>query len=72
MRVKIDHSGCIGAGQCVRVAPEVFAQDEDDGMVILLDETPPPSQRDAVIKAAKLCPARIIDADDEEPLSRED
>jgi ferredoxin len=60
MRVEIDHEGCIGAGQCVRVAPDVFAQDEKEGLVVLLEENPRPELHDAVRTAAKLCPARII------------
>ena len=60
MRIEIDHDRCIAAGQCVRVAPQVFAQDENEGLVILLDENPPPNLHDAVRMAAKLCPARLI------------
>jgi ferredoxin len=68
MRIEIDRDRCIGAGQCVRVAPRVFAQDEDEGLVVLLDENPPQELHDAVRTAAKLCPARIIICDEEENL----
>ena len=35
-KVHVDHDLCIGAGQCVLVAPQIFDQD-DKGLVILLD-----------------------------------
>ena len=38
---------------------EIFDQD-DKGLVILLDATPPPALHEAARKAAKLCPARAI------------
>ena len=58
-KVIVDEDLCIGAGQCVLVAPAIFDQD-DKGLVILLDATPPPALHDAARKAAKLCPARAI------------
>jgi len=36
----VDVGKCVAAGQCVVVAPEVFDQREEDGVVILLTETP--------------------------------
>lgn len=58
-RVIVDEARCIGAGQCVMRAPRVFDQRED-GIVILLDATPPPSEHAAARKAADLCPAEAI------------
>ena len=58
-KVAVDEDLCIGAGQCVLVAPQIFDQD-DRGLVILLDATPPPALHEAARKAAKLCPARAI------------
>jgi ferredoxin len=58
-KVAVDEDLCIGAGQCVLVAPDIFDQD-DKGLVILLDATPPPELHEAARKAAKLCPARAI------------
>ena len=57
--VVVDEDLCIGAGQCVLAAPQIFDQD-DQGIVILLDATPPPGLHEAARKAAKLCPARAI------------
>ncbi len=66
MRVLVDVDKCIGAGQCVRAAAKVFAQNEDDGLVILLDEKPSNDQLDNVKNAVRLCPARVISVKEEE------
>ena len=63
-KVKVVERKCIGAGQCVLAAPAVFDQDED-GIVVLKDATPPADQHEAVRKAARLCPAVAIFVDDE-------
>jgi len=56
----IDASKCVGGGMCVMAAPKVFAQNEDDGLVVVLDDNPPPEQHEAVREAARLCPAIVI------------
>lgn len=43
MKVIIDEDKCVGAGQCVLAAAEVFDQREDDGIVVLLDALRPRS-----------------------------
>ncbi|WP_030946163.1 ferredoxin [Streptomyces sp. NRRL S-646] len=60
MRIDIDEEKCCGAGQCVLAAPEVFDQRDEDGIVVLLDPTPPAGQFAAVQEAAQLCPAAAI------------
>ncbi|MFC4948861.1 ferredoxin [Pseudonocardia sp. GCM10023141] len=59
MKIDVDTSVCIGAGLCVLAADEVMDQD-DDGIVVLLDDSPQPGMHDAVRRAASLCPARAI------------
>ena len=65
MKVVIDRSRCVGAGQCVRVAPDVFDQDEKDGLVVLVDANPSDDIAEYVKKAALLCPAQAIRVDPE-------
>ncbi|MFG1681164.1 ferredoxin [Nonomuraea sp. NPDC049269] len=60
MRVAVDRDKCCGAGQCVMIAPEVFDQDEDDGIVLLLDDSPEARLHQAVREAASVCPAAAI------------
>lgn len=60
MRVSVDHTRCCSSGQCAALAPEVFDQRQDDGVVILLDVAPPESAHAAVREAALACPAAAI------------
>ncbi|HEX3782857.1 MAG TPA: ferredoxin [Pseudonocardiaceae bacterium] len=60
MRIELDEETCIGAGQCVLAAPEVFDQRDEDGIVMLLVESPGEDQRAAVTDAAVRCPALAI------------
>jgi ferredoxin len=41
-------------------APDVFDQDEDDGVVSLKTDTPPPELTGDVRRAAAMCPAMAI------------
>lgn len=65
MKVIVDIDKCVGAGQCVLAAPEVFDQREDDGLVVLLQESPGPGLREAVQEAAHACPALAITLDED-------
>ena len=60
MRVVVTHEKCVAAGQCVRAAPSVFAQSDDDGTVMLLVEQPDASTVEAVQKAVGWCPSGAI------------
>lgn len=61
MKVIIDEDKCVGAGQCVLAADEVFDQREDDGIVVLLDAAPPDGLHASVEDAAARCPALAIE-----------
>ncbi|MGW0196465.1 ferredoxin [Nonomuraea sp. NPDC003201] len=63
MNVTVDTDKCCGAGSCVLLAPEVFDQGEDDGIVILLDPSPAEPLHAAVREAAAVCPAAAITLD---------
>lgn len=60
MRIEVDVEACVSGGQCVLAAPEVFDQREEDGVVVVLDATPPDGLAEAVREAAERCPARAI------------
>ncbi|MDH6630253.1 ferredoxin [Streptomyces sp. LBL] len=60
MKIAVDEAKCCGAGQCVLVAPEVFDQRDEDGIVVLLDAAPPVEQHHAVREAVQVCPAAAI------------
>ncbi|MEV6171669.1 ferredoxin [Streptomyces sp. NPDC051954] len=60
MNVIIYEEKCVGSGQCVLAAPEVFDQRDSDGIVLLLQDTPPETELPNVREAAVLCPAAAI------------
>lgn len=60
MEVAVDQDKCCGAGTCALLAPDVFDQGEDDGIVVLLDPAPPADRQAAVREAASVCPAGAI------------
>ena len=60
MKVSVEADKCVAAGHCVLAAADVFDQNEDDGVVIVLDDEPAPEHHDAVRQAAQLCPAAAI------------
>lgn len=57
IRIQVDRGLCIGSGDCVETAPEVFELDgEDKARVIDPDGAP----TDVVIEAAANCPVTAI------------
>lgn len=63
LKVTVDQDKCCGAGQCVVLAPDVFDQREEDGIVVLLDPTPAEALHADVREAASVCPAAAITLD---------
>jgi len=59
VRVVANPGSCIGAGQCVVTAPSVFDQDED-GIVVVLDEHPGDDELADVRDALDVCPSRSL------------
>jgi len=60
VRVVLDEPKCVAAGQCVVSAPEVFDQRDEDGVAIVLNETPAAELHEGVREAAAVCPAAAI------------
>lgn len=60
MKIEVDLDKCVGGGQCVLAAPDLFDQRDSDGMVVLLRTEPPEDEIDAAREAAALCPAAAI------------
>jgi ferredoxin len=50
---------CVSSGQCVLITSAVFDQD-DDGLVVLLDASPAKAQQEKVREAAHVCPTSAI------------
>lgn len=62
MRLSIDTDKCVASGSCVFAAPEIFDQD-GDGIVVLLMEEPPPELHEKAKAAELVCPAAVIWSD---------
>jgi len=58
--IEVDKDICVGGGQCVFVAPDVFTQRDEDGVVELLTVHPTDDQLPLVEEAIEVCPARVI------------
>lgn len=64
MKVSIDQEKCVGAGQCVLTAPEIYDQRDEDGVAFLLVEEPEERHRAEVTESAQVCPAGAIRVED--------
>ncbi|MER7169478.1 ferredoxin [Micromonospora sp. NPDC000207] len=60
LRIAVDRDTCCGSGNCVLTAPEVFDQDDSDGLVLLRDAAPHPQSDERIRQAAALCPSGAI------------
>lgn len=60
MHIEIDVERCIGGGQCVLAAPDLFDQNDEDGTVVLLGQ-PGPAETEHARRAARVCPAAAIE-----------
>jgi ferredoxin len=57
--VRADRDRCVGSGLCLLRVPEVFDQD-DGGIVVLVDPDPPADLDDGVAGAVDACPSRAL------------
>jgi ferredoxin len=58
--VRIDQTRCIGSGQCVLAAPDVFDQSDDDGLGFVVIAEPPAGLLPGVRDAVDRCPAQAV------------
>ena len=57
IRIEVDRALCIGSGDCVDTAPEVFELDDEDKARVIDPDAAP---TDLVIEAAGNCPVTAI------------
>lgn len=65
MKVRVDRDLCISLGNCIAVAPTVFAFD-DESKAIVLD--PSSVDDNTVLEAAESCPVDAIIVEDDKGL----
>lgn len=58
LTIRIDRDLCIGSGNCVNLAPEIFEIDEEN-LVDFLGDTPDIDQ-DRLVEACMLCPVDAL------------
>jgi len=63
MKVKVDRELCIGASNCVAIAPTVFKLDDQNKAAIL---DPGSVDEETLIEAAESCPENAIIVEDDE------
>ena len=63
MNLTTDREICTGAGNCVRLAPDWFAQDNQEGLVILLSDGPPADLEQLMHVVVDTCPTGAIRLD---------
>lgn len=63
MKIIIHTDHCIASGACVLECPQVFQQD-DLGLVVVVNDDPEPELHDAVRRAMAACPAAVIELDE--------
>ncbi|MDJ1137483.1 ferredoxin [Streptomyces iconiensis] len=59
MRITADTDRCLGAGQCVLSAPDLFDQ-SDEGTVVVLAGTAAEDDRQRLEETVALCPSQAI------------
>ena len=57
LRITVDHGVCMGNGQCVALAPEVFRHNDDRQSEVV---DPAGAPEDVVLQAAGFCPTGAI------------
>jgi ferredoxin len=58
--IELHHDLCMGAGNCVDVAPKYFDQSDDDGRVVVLQDVVDQGDEDLVSSATNVCPVRAL------------
>lgn len=60
VRITADSDRCVGAGQCVLTAADLFDQDEDGLVVLLADSVTTEADAELARQAEHLCPAAAL------------
>ena len=59
MRIVVDYDKCTGLGMCEAEAPDLF-EVQDDGSLVVLNDTPTDAQRAEAEAAVESCPTEAL------------
>lgn len=62
MKVRVDRQLCIGAANCVGIAPAVFKMDTENKAIVLNEKG---ANDDTILNAAEACPTQAIILEDD-------
>jgi ferredoxin len=65
VEVTVDQDKCVGSGQCVLAAKDIYDQRNEDGIMVLGDTDSPVGRLPDVRHAAVTCPALAIAVEDD-------
>jgi ferredoxin len=68
VRLSVQSAVCVGSGQCYRLAPSLFAPDDEGRSVPLVDE-PGALDRQHAVEAWATCPSGAIELEPEPTLA---
>lgn len=60
LEIKIDRERCIGSGECLMSAPEIFDMGDDDAAILVSDGPPWRASDDLLREIASHCPSHAI------------
>jgi ferredoxin len=63
MKITVDRDLCIGAANCVAIAPAVFQLDADNKAVVVAEDG---AMDDMLLQAAESCPTSAITLEDDD------
>jgi ferredoxin len=58
-KIVVDYNRCESNARCMEVAPDIFQEGDDDKLSVL-NEHPPASARERVLKAIRVCPKQAL------------
>jgi ferredoxin len=58
LTVRIDRMICIASGNCMKIAPELFALDEE--RIVDFRDAAPPADPERVLEACRVCPVDAL------------
>jgi ferredoxin len=58
-KIVVDYNRCESNARCMQIAPDIF-EVRDDDKLYLLNESPPDSARERVMKAVRVCPKQAL------------